>query len=184
MNSFSDEHDLLLRARNFDLSVLEYIYDRYQIEIFNYAYRQTGDRQVAEECTAETFSRFLTALREGKGPKNYLRAYLYRIAHNWITDHYYKTLRENAVPLQDECEIEGEEPPEEQSVRALQNETVRNALKQLTPDQRLVVSLRFIEDWPIEEVARVLQKPSGAVKSTQHRALEKLKKLLFEERSG
>ena len=51
---------------------------------------------------------------------------------------------------------------------------LHNALLQLTPDQREVVTLRFVADLAIEEVARITGRPVGAVKSLQHRALRTL----------
>jgi DNA-directed RNA polymerase specialized sigma24 family protein len=52
--------------------------------------------------------------------------------------------------------------------------TLHDALLQLTPDQREIVTLRFVADLSIEEVARITGRPTGAVKSLQHRALRVL----------
>ncbi len=51
----------------------------------------------------------------------------------------------------------------------------------LTPEQRQVISLKYLEDWTNEEIARSLNKPVGAVKSLQHRALGSLRRLLLKE---
>jgi RNA polymerase sigma-70 factor (ECF subfamily) len=51
----------------------------------------------------------------------------------------------------------------------------------LTPDQRQVVVLRFVEGWELEEVAASLGKPHGAVKSLQYRGLVGLKKMLIDQ---
>ena len=85
-----DKHqeELLRRARKFDQQALAEIYDSYSTGLFGYALRLLGDTNLAEECVAEAFTRFLNALHSGKGPKDHLKAYLYRIAHNWITDYY------------------------------------------------------------------------------------------------
>jgi RNA polymerase sigma-70 factor (ECF subfamily) len=50
----------------------------------------------------------------------------------------------------------------------------------LTPDQRQVVILKFLEGWSNAEVAETLNKPVGAVKSLQHRALGALRRILLE----
>jgi RNA polymerase sigma-70 factor (ECF subfamily) len=42
-----------------------------------------------------------------------------------------------------------------------------------------VVALKFLEGWENEAIARALHKPVGAVKSLQHRALERLKQILL-----
>src|SRR5512138_184862 len=87
MNTRS-EQDLLNGARALDMQALAAIYDRYSPGLYAYAMRLLGDECQAEDCVAETFSRFLKSLRAGQGPEEHLQAYLYRIAHNWITDLY------------------------------------------------------------------------------------------------
>src|SRR5688572_6537897 len=74
-------------AVDFDRQALVEIYEHYSPEIFRYAYRLLDDNDLAEDCVADTFHRFMIALRNGTNFEN-IRAYLYRIAHNWITDHY------------------------------------------------------------------------------------------------
>ena len=82
------EVSLLEQVKRYEEPALIEVYDRYSPEIFRYASRLLGDRDLAEDCVSDTFSRFLTALKHGNGPQQHLRAYLYRVAHNWITDHY------------------------------------------------------------------------------------------------
>ena len=77
---------LLKKARQYDQKALAEIYDLFSNALFAYAFKHVGKSQVAEDLVAETFSRFLKALERGGGPKEYLRAYLYRIIHNLIID--------------------------------------------------------------------------------------------------
>ena len=179
MNSPS-EQVYLQGARNFDLKALAEIYDQYSPGIYRYALRLLGDACLAEDCTAETFSRFLKAIRSGHGPQDHLQAYLYRIAHNWITDCYRKTLPIQ-IELDEDCREDEQYHPEAEVDRRMLQDEVRLALRALTPDQRQVVALRFIEGWENEAVAEALQRPVGAVKALQHRALNALRKMLFRE---
>jgi len=173
-----DEPSLIKSARAFDHSVLGVIYDRYSPMLYRYAMRLLGDQSLAEECVAETFSRFLKSLRAGQGPENHLQAYLFRIAHNWITDAY-----RNQTPLSLELmdSLPGEEglPVENQVSTTLEIRQVQMALRSLTSDQRVVISLRFLEGWSHEEVAVVLKKPVGAIRALQLRALNRLRELLL-----
>jgi RNA polymerase sigma-70 factor (ECF subfamily) len=82
------ENAWLSAAQRFEPEALAAIYDAYSPRIYAYAMRLLGDYDLAEECVAETFTRFLQALYVGRGPRNNLRAYLYRTAHNWITDRF------------------------------------------------------------------------------------------------
>jgi RNA polymerase sigma-70 factor (ECF subfamily) len=99
----TSDKELLKSARAFDQQTLAEIYDQYSPKLYRYAIRLLGDDTQAEDCVAETFSRFLNALQQGGGPKEHLQAYLYRIAHNWITDQY---RRQSPVPLEQEEPLE------------------------------------------------------------------------------
>ena len=172
---------LLLELVNcFDEQALIEVYDLYSLELYRYAVRMLADQDLAEECVAETFSRFLYALKHRNGPRQNVRAYLYRIAHNWITDYFRKrspasvmlvpeTIPENGMDLQDSL------------IQDLEEQQVLTALHLLTPDQRQVVVLKYIEGWQTKEIAQALDKPVGAIKSLQHRALNTLRRILTRE---
>ena len=170
---------LLERAQRFEKEALAEIFDRYNAGIYRYAMRLLGDSDLARECMSETFSRFLSAVKRGAGPSEHLQAYLYRIAHNWITD-YYRCKTPPPLPLDPRIRSDpGKEPPQA-VVDEIELQQVRSALALLTPDQRQVITLKYLEDWDNEEIARALDKPVGAVKSLQHRAIEALRRLLPE----
>lgn len=171
------EQALIGRAKNLDEDALASIYDRYSSELYRYAMRLVGNDDLAEECVAETFYRLLQVLNKGGGPKQYLRAYLYRIAHNWITDQF-------RVPVEDEFSPELDlvphttGSPAQVALLDMERRELRYALRQLTPDQRQVIALKYLEDWKNEEIAQALGKPVGAVKSLQHRGLNALRRVL------
>jgi RNA polymerase sigma-70 factor (sigma-E family) len=58
---------------------------------------------------------------------------------------------------------------------------VAEALKALSPVRRATVLLRFYEDLSNEDIARILDRPVGTVKSDIHRSLEKLRPLLADQ---
>jgi len=171
----STEKELLGAALRFDPKALAQIYDLYSPELYRYATRFLGDPTVAEDCIAETFSRFLKAIRAKRGPKDYLKAYLYRIAHNWIADYYRRT--PDVAELKETFPDPDNALEQKVSLRMRQAQ-VRKAMQQLTPDQQQVIALKYFEDWKNEEIAQAVKKPVGAVKSLQHRALTRLKKYL------
>jgi RNA polymerase sigma-70 factor, ECF subfamily len=180
MHAFS-EKDLLLGAQRLDPNALGQIYNEYNSGLYVYAMYLLGDPDLAEECVSETFSRFLKAVYSGSGPQSHLKAYLYRIAHNWITDCF---RRKAPVPLETI-----EDMPSDNDQLSLQNivdknirqSRIRTALKQLIETQRQVIVLRFLEGWDNEEIASAISKPPSAIKSIQYRAIENLKKILAPE---
>jgi RNA polymerase sigma-70 factor, ECF subfamily len=168
---------ILELTKRFEPTVLEEIFDRYSQGIYRYAYRLLGDTELAKECMSETFSRYLEAIQHKSSPPDYLQAYLYRIAHNWITDLYRKKLP-TTLPL--DVELQGDDSHEPQQVVAgqLASEQLRAALALLTPDQRQVIALRYLEEWDTEAIARALGKPVGAIRALQHRGLNSLRRIL------
>jgi len=172
------EKALIKAANRFDQMALAQIYDLYSSEIHCYALRLLGDPSIAEDCVAETFSRFLRILHAKRGPKKYLKAYLYRIAHNWIADYYRRA--PEFVELKD-AYINVDETLEQKTTLKMRQAQVRSAIQQLTPDQQQVISLKYLQGWKNSEIAQALGKPVGAVKSLQHRALKQLQKILSSE---
>jgi len=175
--TLTEEQQLLHLAAQLNTRALAEIYDAYSSGIYRYAMHRLGDVEVAEDCVAETFARFLKALQERRGPREHLQAYLYRIAHNWIVDFYRNNEQtsELSEALRSEADI-----PEDEAAKHIRQKQVRKAIRSLTPDQQNVVALKYLEDWCNEEIACALHKPVGAVKSIQHRALKSLQKLLAE----
>lgn len=174
-----NEAELLPKAQDLDLEALEEIYDHLSPSLFRYAYRLLGNTHLAEDCVSETFNRFLTKLSERKGPKQYLKAYLYRIAHNWITD-FYRRKHFEEVEIPDNL-VSSMKSPESQTLENLESKQVREAILQLPPNQQQVILLRFLEGWSIQEIAKSINKSTGAVKLIQNRGFKKLRSLLEEE---
>lgn len=170
------ETELLQQAKRFNEEALIEIYDRYNPGLYRYAMRLLNDENLAEECVAETFSRFLKTIKHGNGPNQYLQAYLYRIAHNWITDIYRQ--RPDPVSLDNQTLPAVSEDPQEKIMNHLEAENIRSSLKLLTAEQRQVIVLKYLEGWDNDQIAKSLEKPPGAIKALQHRGLQSLRRLL------
>jgi RNA polymerase sigma-70 factor (ECF subfamily) len=168
---------LLQRAQQWDEAALAQIYDTYAPAIHRYVYRRTGHVDTAEEITAETFHRFLVALKHGSGPIDYLSAWLYRVAHNLIVDFYRRQPVQEPAMLENVV-LAGGDQGVEHLERQMRVDQARAALRQLTPLQQQIITLRFLEELSNEEVARVVERTEGAVKALQHRALNSLRRLL------
>jgi len=155
------------------------IYEEQSPGIYRYAYRLLGDRDIAEECVSETFSRFLQAIQAGRGPRENAKAYLYRSAHNWIVDNYRKQPAPT-LQLDEELVSAGQEGnPSSEISRKLLQDQLRKALRSLPYDQQRVVEMRFIDEMTHSEVAVELAKTVEATRALQHRALTTLRRLLL-----
>jgi RNA polymerase sigma-70 factor, ECF subfamily len=171
---------IVAQAKPLDKQDLVEIYEDLSPALYRYAVRLLGSRDIAEDCVSETFSRFLQAVRNGAGPNENVRAYLYRVAHNWITDHYRRT-REATQPLDNEGPVDTSTNPSRVVAEEHEHQRVRKALLRLPPDQQQVIALRFLDEMSHEETAVILGKTSEATRALQYRALTSLRHLLREE---
>ena len=168
------------KSKPLDKEAIVDLYDRHSSGIFRYAYRLLGNHDLAEDCVAETFSRFLQAVKAGRGPSENVQAYLYRMAHNWATDQYRRQPQANAEMDLEEHADHGSNPSTLVH-QSLERERVRTALQQLPYEQQRVIEMRFLDDLPHEDVARSLGKSIEATRALQYRALTALRQMLIEQ---
>ena len=167
-------------AQQFQIHNLTEIYEDFSPQLYYYALSRLGIPAYAEDCVADTFQRFLQSLQKKTSIEN-TRAYLYRIAHNWITDHYRKK-SEDTDQLPENIAPRNQKSLEGSAVEELEHENLRLAIRELPPIQQQVIVLRYLEDWSQKEVAATIERSVGAVKQLQRRAEKKLKKMLESDR--
>jgi RNA polymerase sigma-70 factor (ECF subfamily) len=161
----------------FDEQALGQIYDAYFERLYRYAYRFVDDAQVAQDIASETLRRFLETLRDGRAP-NHLAAWLYRVAYHLTVDLHRQRLAGQTLSLDPDMDHPDSANTESDTEERLERDRVRTALAQLTPDQQNVVVLKFMEGYSNAEVGALMNKPEGAIKSLQHRALAALRRAL------
>ena len=170
----SNDANLVQRAKEGDKSAFVVLYERYQPPVFTYVYYRVDDPILAEDLTAEVFVRLVAKIHTYRATSPLL-AWLYTIARNLITDHYRQAQRE--TPLFERTTMNTQDPAVE-AHRHLRESELRAALNKLSEEQRQVVLLKFIERRSNAQIAALLGKTEGAVKSLQHRALETLRRIL------
>ena len=174
----TSEYVLLMRVQDQDEQAIGELYDLYAPRIYAYLYRRVHEAQLAEDLTSEGFVRVLQAVQSERFWHTSFRAWLYRIAHNLVTDYY---RRQPAVPLESLDELPVEEEQSADPVDLLSLEVLRASLHTLTPDQQHVLALRFGEKLKTDDVAEIMGKSVKAVEALQHRALIALRKLMEAE---
>jgi len=140
-----------------------------------------SDVECARDLTAELFHRLLQAIVKGNGPSQDIKAWLYRAAHNLVIDHYRRRQHRQHLPL-DEQLLAGDMNPAMAAENHIAAETVLLAMDNLTHAQHQVISLKFLAGLSNDEVASIMEKPVGAVKSLQHRALAALQRQLIPDK--
>ncbi|HLN64798.1 MAG TPA: sigma-70 family RNA polymerase sigma factor [Symbiobacteriaceae bacterium] len=173
-----DEQALVERAKR-DPEAFGHLYDLFFDRIYAYVYRKTGDRQVAEDLTADTFMKALTHIKGYRYTGQPFAAWLYRIASNVVTD-FYRARKVNA-PLDEGLQLAADQlSPEEAALRLDDQQAVARAIQTLSPDQQDVILLRFSAGLKLKEIAGIVGKTEGAVKALMFRALGGLKGKLSE----
>jgi RNA polymerase sigma-70 factor (ECF subfamily) len=175
--AFPDDAELVRQAQTGDQSAFMAIYERCQPSIYTYVFYRVSDVGVAEDLTAEVFTRMVARIRSFVPSSRPILAWLYTIAANLVTDHYRQNGREGSLPLPENLRAE-EADPFHLAERRLTQAQLAAALTYLTEDQRQVILLKFVERRSNAEIAAVLGKNEGSVKSLQHRALAALRRLL------
>lgn len=174
--------DLVALAQQGDVQAIGALYDQHHQALFRYLWSRVGERQTAEELTGDVFMRMLAALPRYRPSVVPFRAWLYRIAHNLLVDHYRKEGGQVTLPLQAVEDLNGASDPASLIEQQLTLERLHQALAAIDDPQRTVVALRFLSGLSLEETAAVLDKSESAVKALQHRGLVAMRRALIQEK--
>ncbi|MBN1876344.1 MAG: sigma-70 family RNA polymerase sigma factor [Anaerolineae bacterium] len=172
-----DERALLRRAQAYDEKALAELYDEYAPLIYSYIYRRVQDAHLAEDLTSDVFLKTLEAIYAEQEWHTSFRAWIYRVAHNLVVDHYRKRPSTPVLSLEEQlvADLDVSESMETEGVALNQ---LQFAISQLTPEQQQVLVLRFGEQLKTKEVAEIMEKTVGSIEALQHRALDALRRLL------
>jgi RNA polymerase sigma-70 factor, ECF subfamily len=165
-----------LKAKEAELAGM---YEQFYDKIARYAYVHIGSKADAEDIAGDTFLKALKSLDSYREKGLPMSAWLFRIAHNLVVDHLREKSRHRNVDVEGIDLPSGHDLSESVEMQ-LEIEQVKKAMKELSPSERQVVSLRFISGLSSKEVAEVMKKSDGAVRQMQYAAIGKLKQMLVE----
>jgi RNA polymerase sigma-70 factor (ECF subfamily) len=169
-----DDATLLNAIRNLDQDALAAVFDSYAPILYKYAMHLCGNPDEADDIVGHVFSELLKHLRKGNGPRDNLRAYLFQIAYHKIVDHARD--RQRTTPLDKSNSVSsGESIHARHEEREQINKLDAIIKKLLTPDQRHIILLRFMEDFSLKETAEITGKSVNNIKVIQSRAIAKLR---------
>src|SRR5204862_3007969 len=169
---------LVERGQQGNKEALEELYLLHFDRIYSYLHMSVGNRHDAEDLTTQVFVKMLESIGKFRWRSAPFSAWLFRIAHNLAMDHFRASRRwqpEEEVP-----EPAGEEEPsaEAAALQSIGRQSMLELIESLSHEQQQVLTLKFVFNFPNAEVATILGKTEGAIKSLQHRALVSLHKQL------
>lgn len=173
--------ELVARARAGDREAFAALYRNYLPTVYKFLYyRLNNNKAVAEDMTGEVFLRALRKIEDFNWTGADFGSWLLRIARNLVLDNA-KSSRARLEILNDEMpeDAAGQTQTTEAEVMTnLTNDGVYKAIKQLSPDQRDVITMRFIQGMDVSAVATAMGKKEGTIRTLQFRGLKALQKIL------
>jgi RNA polymerase sigma factor (sigma-70 family) len=173
-SSLSDE-DLMSQVRSGAGEMLGVLFDRYQMPLFNFFYKMTGNRMLGEDLVQEVFYRILKYRRSYR-PGTPFRAWMYQIARNARVDHF----RKHRLEVSWEPEIEPSIAPPDSAQQKQEAEMLYRAMQQMSEEKKEVLILSRFQGLNYEEIAELMGCEVGTVKTRVHRALQELRELFYQ----
>ncbi len=177
----------MLRYRDGETAAFETLYGRYERPLFNFIQRMIQDAAETESLFQETFLRVVRSRKSYRATALF-KTWLFQIALNLCRDrtrrmkHRAHLSLNSPLVAQEDCRAERQEsvsdpsPGVEQTIENNEIQAVvRGAVSALPDDERSVVVLREYQEMTYPEIAEIMNRPVGTLKSINHRAHERLR---------
>ena len=173
-----DEHDIVTRAQSGDDAAFRWLVDTYDRRLLYFVRRLLNDQDTAFDVLQTVWLNVYRRLRRLRSTGAF-RVWLYRITHDAAVSELRRQKRR--VPIETQGDIEIGDLEDEADESAFENaELVHLGLQRLSVDHRRVLTLRFLEDMKIDEIAEVLRCKQGTVKSRLYHARQLMRRHIEE----
>ncbi len=168
----SESEEALIERAKRDPNAFGELYERYVDRIYNYIYYRTSDVPEAEDLTARVFYRALGHIEEYNHRGAPFAAWLYRIAHNLVANWHRDRSRRKYIRLDDLISVvEKSASPHSQAEQSERARILLDAIVRLPAERQQLLILKYIEDLPNADIAKIMGRSEGAIKSLYHRTL-------------
>lgn len=151
-------------------------YDAYSDAIYRHCFFRVSDENRARDLMQETFTKTWVHLVHGNQIEN-LRAFLYRTANNLIIDYYRKKKTSSLDEL-----LENTAGPAAEPIALAQNHFEASfaiaSLSQLDEIYRQVITMRYVDELPVKEIAQILNEKENVISVRLHRGLKRARALM------
>lgn len=179
MNELDDKQleVLVIKSQKGDSEAFAQLYDVYVTPIYRYIFFKVNKKDV-EDLTEVLFMKAWENIGKYRKQKNKsFKAWLFRIAHNLVVDHYRLTREHSALDprLRD---TKRDNDPMEKADGVLNNENLQLAIGKLKKNYQQMIILKFINELSNEEICKIMKKSEGSVRILQFRALRTLRQIM------
>jgi len=182
-----EEFELIEAAKNGDRTALTALVKKYSNTIYNFAYKVCRDREKAQNTMQDTFLSMVKSI-SGFNSESKLSTWLYRIVANHCLMEARKRKNAQFVDVETEDSLFDDKYIVDWStlpIKHLENKELKlildKAISKLSPEYRIVFTLRDVEQLTIEETVKVTGLSVSAIKSRLHRARAFLRKEITKE---
>ena len=171
IEAINDENAVSLACKG-NPEAFSYLYEKNVTRIYNYVYYRIGSATDAEDITSRVFYRAFGHINGYVEKGVPFSAWLYRIAHNLIANWHRDNLRRKEVPLEDHIDLPVHtDQPEKLLEKNQETELLLKGIRRISADRQQLILLKFLEDLSNAEIAQIMGRSEGAIKSLYHRAL-------------
>lgn len=163
---------LVLKSQQGDKEAFEQLVDRWQKRLWHYAFQVTDSEPVAWDVVQETWLAVVKGIRKLEDVAVFPK-WAFRILNNkcmdWLRKQHQQSRLTNELAKQTQNKCDKKQDSSEKA------ESLSAALRKLSPDRRVLLTLRYHEGFDIDQIAEILDIPEGTVKSRIHRTLNQLR---------
>ena len=157
-----------------DTHLFAVLYDRYAGLVYNKCYGFASSKEEAQDLTHDVFIKLFVKLRTFKGTAKFstwLYSFTYNFCVNYVTRNNYKKNEKN---FEGEISDTEELDSSEESLFALKTDKLKRALELIDPNDKMILLLKYQDDFSIIEISKALEIGKSAVKMRLKRAREKV----------
>jgi RNA polymerase sigma-70 factor, ECF subfamily len=174
LDPMADEQNMIRLSQAGDQEMFARLYDTYVERIYRYIYFRVADAEMAEDITSLVFLKVWEKIGTYQAGESPFMAWLYRIAHNAVIDHYRTRKVSISLDEANPIELSHADQIDEKLDLQVKSQQLREALQELTEEQQQVLVLKFVNGLSTLEIAQQLGKRQGAVRALQMRGLQTL----------
>ena len=164
---------LVIKCKQHDSDAFEELVNKWQRRLFNYAYKVTGSDSASWDIVQETWCGVIKGLRK-LDDAGVFGCWVFKILNNKCTDWLRKQQSQTRLNSKLRDQADDNRAPRSDSAA----DSLAEAVEKLPPDRRILLALRYKEEFDIAQIAQILGIPAGTVKSRLHRTLEQLRQLM------
>jgi RNA polymerase sigma-70 factor (ECF subfamily) len=158
------------------------IYDQYIDKIYRFVYLKVNSQETAEDITSKVFLKGWESFQKQNSDIKNPGAFLYQIARNAVVDHYREKGRSKVVSADFSTQIaDPGTSAQDKAILSADVSVVKTAIQKLKKDYQDVLIWHYLDDMPIADIAKTLDKPAGTVRVMLHRGLKDLKDVIKQQ---